>query len=409
MALKDWIYKLLGKAGSKAEAEAQPAAETQPEPPVNISGLLINYNGLPFKPEHDEVIYVNGSGDTTVDNLVSANLDALTAAFAARDLRFVYPQELGRCLAARDELWQYYFPDGSAPVRRELPSLPNDYMLRFMTNPGYRDRVSAPALLRVNRVHGDSWVFTRYEFDIKRLGGNPVDTVANIVSTRNLKMDVFYCLHKFRNAEADFDIEVERLMHDVRHRINLLRQAGVSEMVLAELLKPEPEVKLSRLHITADYRIFLPDYGNMEIEMTPLVKTVFFLFLRHPEGIRIKDLIDFRDELWIIYRILKGQYDFPVNCIPATIDLPIEEFIAGPPKSIADLCDITNNSINEKCARIKEAFILRFHEGVARHYFITGGRGEPKRISLPADLIEWETTGATSAEDGENQVAEETP
>lgn len=49
-----------------------------------------------------------------------------------------------------------------------------------------------------------------------------------------------------------------------------------------------------------------------------------------------------------------------------------------------------NNSINEKCARIREAFVSNFDERLAEHYFVTGKRGEPKRISLSRDLVKWE-------------------
>ena|GEM_PF-3897913 len=52
--------------------------------------------------------------------------------------------------------------------------------------------------------------------------------------------------------------------------------------------------------------------------------------------------------------------------------------------------DPLNNSINEKCARIREAFLLKFHEGLAENYFVTGKRGEPKMIKLSRDLIKWE-------------------
>lgn len=46
-----------------------------------------------------------------------------------------------------------------------------------------------------------------------------------------------------------------------------------------------PKPKLSKLVVTKDLRIFLPDYENMEITMEPLVKAVFLLFLKRPEGI----------------------------------------------------------------------------------------------------------------------------
>ena len=41
--------------------------------------------------------------------------------------------------------------------------------------------------------------------------------------------------------------------------------------------------------------------------MTPIVKAVYFLFLRHPEGILFKELIDYRDELDMIYRSVKEK------------------------------------------------------------------------------------------------------
>ena len=110
----------------------------------------------------------------------------------------------------------------------------------------------------------------------------------------------------------------------------------------------------------------------MEIHLTPLPKAVYFLFLRHPEGILFKNLPDYRKELLDIYSQLTGR-----KC-----DKEIKQ-------SIKDITDPTKNSINEKCARIKEAFVSQFHDDVAKHYFVTGNRGEPKKITLPRDLVDW--------------------
>ncbi|MBO4719775.1 MAG: hypothetical protein J5658_07880 [Prevotella sp.] len=48
------------------------------------------------------------------------------------------------------------------------------------------------------------------------------------------------------------------------------------------------------------------------------------------------------------------------------------------------------NSINEKCARIRGAFVGQFDDCMARHYYIDGSRGEAKKISLPRNLVVWE-------------------
>lgn len=373
----------------------QPNIVRQPEPepqqPLVINGVLLDCKTLPFTPEKDEVIYVNGTDDPTIDRFVSENLDAIVAAFKAHNFRFIYLPEQGNRLASDEAMWHYLRPDGTPHLSCQPQSLPNDYMLRFMAHPENRDKVCRPALLRLICRHDNTWMYSRYELRADTLRDISIDQLAHIVATKSARVAIFYSPRNFRDADEDFDEEIEWLMRDVRHRINKLRQAGVSDVILASLLEPQPEVKLSQLRITADHRIFLTDYDNTEIEMTPLVKAVFFLFLRHPEGIRIKNLIDCQDELWIIYGILKGRYDYPINDIPETVSFEVEEFLAGPPKNITDLCDPTCNSINEKCARIKEAFLLRFHESIANRYFITGERGELKRITLPRDLVVWET------------------
>lgn len=188
------------------------------------------------------------------------------------------------------------------------------------------------------------------------------------------------CLHfrqsvQFRKKEyvADeaFSVEVLNLMQDVRNKLAQLRQYGVNEMVLQRLLASE--IQLSRLHITSQNHIFLPDYNNREIKMTPLVKAVFFLFLRHPEGIAFKTLPDYRTELIEIYNHLTGRQN-------------MEQVI----QSIINVTNPYSNSINEKCARIREAFVREFDDRLAQYYYITGSRGHKKSIQLNRELVEWE-------------------
>ena len=62
-----------------------------------------------------------------------------------------------------------------------------------------------------------------------------------------------------------------------------------------ELIKPTKE--LSRLLVTENYCITLPDYDNTEVRLEPIQKAIYLLFLRHAEGIRFKELPDYREEL----------------------------------------------------------------------------------------------------------------
>ncbi|MCQ2233864.1 MAG: hypothetical protein MJZ24_03865 [Paludibacteraceae bacterium] len=58
-------------------------------------------------------------------------------------------------------------------------------------------------------------------------------------------------------------------------------------------------------------------------------------------------------------------------------------------ESLDKLLDPTNNSVNEKISRIRQAFIAKFEEDLASNYFVTGERGEAKRITLNRDLVSW--------------------
>ena len=161
------------------------------------------------------------------------------------------------------------------------------------------------------------------------------------------------------------------LLEDMDVRVQKLRNKGLNEWTFRGLFKTKAQ--LSRLIITKDYRILLPDYNNIEVKMEPLVKAVYLLFLKHPEGILFKGLTDYREEMLDIYKKLK-----PMGLNKRTI------------QSIEDVTNPLLNSINEKCARIRSAFVKEFDESLAKNYFVTGERGETKKIALPHDLVNWE-------------------
>ena len=56
-------------------------------------------------------------------------------------------------------------------------------------------------------------------------------------------------------------------------------------------------------------------------------------------------------------------------------------------QSIDDLVDSTGNSINEKCSRIRAAFVSRFSDDLAKNYYITGYSGQAKYIPLDRSLV----------------------
>ena len=160
----------------------------------------------------------------------------------------------------------------------------------------------------------------------------------------------------------------------------LLRSIGVS--VLEELRIEAAKSRLSRLLITKDYKIILVDYNNKEVEMTPVHKAVYLLFLNHPEGIEFKKLSEYRDELLGYYM--------------ATAKLMDKQTIT---ESVDMLVNPLNNSINEKCSRIKSIFLNMMDQYSANYYIISGHTQKHfagsskiwyerlKNIKIPRELV----------------------
>lgn len=172
-------------------------------------------------------------------------------------------------------------------------------------------------------------------------------------------------------AEMRSIVETEKVLRELRRTVQKLRLEGVSLMAIHEFIdKQEP---LSRMVITPDYRIFLPDYNNMEIVMGALPKAIYFLYLRYPEGIVYKHMQDYYNELLNIYRQLRPNTD------EARLNLTITKVV-----------NPLGNSLNENIARIRKAFVEKFDEHLANNYIITGERGAQYAIPLDRELITWE-------------------
>ena len=136
--------------------------------------------------------------------------------------------------------------------------------------------------------------------------------------------------------------------------------------------KNKNAIKTSRLIVAKDCTILLADYKK-EVKMEPIVKAIYLLFLKHPEGIAFKRLPDYERELADIYQKIK-----PFGLTERAI------------RSIEDVTNPLLNSINEKCSRVKAAFQLVVDPTLLEQYIIVGKSGEAKKIELPRDLVVWE-------------------
>ena len=155
----------------------------------------------------------------------------------------------------------------------------------------------------------------------------------------------------------------DELAEQVMQLAGQLQMAGRKDLLLKAIGAPLLEemrieaarAKLSRLLITRDYRFVLLDYEHKEVELQPVHKAVYLLFLAHPEGIEFKRLGEYREELTRYYM--------------ATAKLMDKEKIM---EGVEHLVNPLDNAINEKCSRIKKVFLDMMDEYAASYYIISG-------------------------------------
>jgi hypothetical protein len=187
-----------------------------------------------------------------------------------------------------------------------------------------------------------------------------------------------------QQTPEEMALEIKRLAEQLMaaNRKDLLLKA-IGVPLLEDLRIEAARGKLSRLIITEDYRFVLADYNQIEVELQPVHKAVYLLFLAHPEGIEFKRLGDYREELTRYYMQTAKLLDKE----------KIEE-------GVNHLVDPLDNAINEKCSRIKKAFLDLMDEYRASYYIISShtqkhiaGRiwyERLKVITLPREMVSLE-------------------
>jgi hypothetical protein len=125
--------------------------------------------------------------------------------------------------------------------------------------------------------------------------------------------------------------------------------------------------------VTADYQVLLPKYGNHEIKLTPLMRTLYIFLLSKPNGVRLVDLCEFRNDLLTIYRKLDRRDDQEKSR-----------------QAIDSLVYANGESFNQKKSKINTAIRELLSDPRANNYIIQGSRNEAYKINLPSDMITFE-------------------
>lgn len=136
--------------------------------------------------------------------------------------------------------------------------------------------------------------------------------------------------------------------------------------------KPFPFTELSRLLITPlTYTVLLPDYDR-EIHFTAQVKALYVLFLNHPEGIRMKEIADYKEEYIHIYFCLTNRSD--------------TDKLRGSVNKLLDVCN--PNALNVKKSQCNSVIRRAIpNDNLCKHYEIEANYGLPHIINLDRSLV----------------------
>ena len=124
----------------------------------------------------------------------------------------------------------------------------------------------------------------------------------------------------------------------------------------------------TKVRITRGLRVYI---GSKELRIRPMAKAVLLLFIKHPEGIQLKCIADYREELAGYYRRVSRSLDKEV----------IE-------RSITRILDCFSNDLNVNIARVNAAVETLVDNPIP--YRIDGAAGEAKHIRLDRSLVVWE-------------------
>ena len=372
----------------------------------------ITFRGLPFSPERSQVLYIENGYDAAANDFICNHYAGLKSMFARMGLDFYY---LPYLLSEHDTeaKVRYYAPYLSSGAL--ATKVQSNALVPYIADADARKNLK-PSLIfsgTQNVANGDA-IFSQMvlsDIDLAQPDALQVlmrtlvgeqcwgieceEDIADLCvqpssleefSESDMGYELVY-MHRRINfdrrignivsakdeeqAEGLSLINTAEVLRELRMTVQKLRLEGVSLMAIHEFIdRQEP---LSRMTITPDYRIFLPDYNNIEIEMGALPKAIYFLYLRYPEGIIYKHMQDYYTELLNIYKQLRPGTD------EARLTLTVTKVV-----------NPMGNALNENIARIRKAFVEKFDEHLANNYIITGERGSQYSIPLDRELITWE-------------------
>lgn len=174
------------------------------------------------------------------------------------------------------------------------------------------------------------------------------------------------------------DEEAKEIVQDLEIKLKELKDSGQLLFlipVLKDLLNIQSHTidfnSISKMEIDYQNKIQLP-YFKKEVELSHLTKSIYFLFLKHPEGINLKELGNYKKELLTIYNSVSNQLDYDKMA-----------------KSIDDVINLETKAIYTHLSRIKSAYYKIMDASFAKYYIVSGSGVEDRKGLFETKDIIW--------------------
>ena len=329
-------------------------------------------NTLNYYDLHNHILFVFDESQTEIKEYVTNNYDDIRLRFTLKEKVFSplleknHPRDIIKVI-------NYYYPSiqsitvSSFNLANSILKRDSDYIIKDFI--GYKGGIKS------GFIDIESGVFIEFK-----------DT-----SVEKFKELLKECLNHFGNYYdfddmlpgedfgADENIKVDSVtlkeIEAIEAKFYELKKSGQFLYILPILKKHIEEAEnatstISKLYISEDFKIYLSDYNNLEIKLTPITKAIYLLFLNHPEGILLTELWNYKKELLNLYLKISAKSDY--NQIT---------------KSIEDVVNTKNNAIYVHLSRIKSAFKKVLSPKYADYYYVDGPKLAPKKISLDDSYI----------------------
>jgi len=222
--------------------------------------------------------------------------------------------------------FDYFFNQGLEI--RQTHSIPKDELIVLLTG----ERNNRNFLGYIDDSMLNSFVYTN---GWNRIYSNNVDSIFPIIyeiycwilrtNMFDNSTDLYHAVHKDNEGCAmDFcedlrDHRQKSRSNDICETCNdILIQKSFREDVKQYIYKSLDKVRFSILrrnngrtdvtnielkYVDGNKQFIVPGYNNQIIKFEPQWKTIYYFFLTHPEGIGNKDVINYRNELYSIYKM----------------------------------------------------------------------------------------------------------